>query len=533
MPTQEQLNDKYKDNLSVGSTTVVKRDPNNNIILNNDNLTTKLVIEPVNWEYTNESINDVIETRFSYYTFPPRVTVVNKVNDDLTDVELPDVILDDQTQDKSFYVKYQPGSGELSMIDIRRANRWDYPINNGDKFYPAENDWYTTIDFTKVIHAIIENVTSNQSQIKGRLAHYGDAGRKRANMPARPSAYFDYANWGNAEPYIFTYVDKSNGKSYDTPYTISSILEERMQAITWGNLVDGNYTFDRDQSFVVTKEILELNKDLRFTIRLQLNHFDNLRERNTNFYNIFAFRLIKYSDNNSPSDKQLYDVLETVSTLTQGNIVGTATAQIAKEITILKSSESALRNQISTKQTELNTNTIKLNNLTSATDVALKEYAAAADEYNSIPSLLFVRKSNAKERLSFKLTQYSDLMIATQKQRIVVTKLTSDLTNLQNSLKTVLNNLELKQNFDNSNLTNLKYIFVSDNPGAYPDMSIFHMDYILTKENMKLGDRYDIEGLINYRDIEKENDPNSFWQKKFPKPGLDIRQSYWEIKAID
>jgi hypothetical protein len=63
-------------------------------------------------------------------------------------------------------------------------------------------------------------------------------------------------------------------------------------------------------------------------------------------------------------------------------------------------------------------------------------------------------------------------------------------------------------------------------------MSIFHIEYTLKREDMKLGDRYDIEGLINYRDVSTDK-YNYEPLTPYPKPGLDIRQSYWEVKSID
>ena len=537
MPTQQELNDTYKNNLSGGITSKVSRDPNNNIILNNDKLNTNLIIEPLKWDYTNQSVNDVIETRFSYYTFPPRVTVVNRVSDDMKDVVLPDVVLEDQTQSKTFYVKYQPSQQAISEVDVLLANGekpGGYFIDNNNSYWSP-----MIVNVGPLAVSISNNLRQNGNQVKGnRLLQTYQSAKK--DFPFGPLDLYDIKadksdpddTINNRDPFIIYTPPGMNaaGSNAEIPYRIASMLEERMNAIKWGNLVDGNYQLDQTQAFVITKEILELGKDIQFTVRLQMNLILPVGGSNVALYNKMAFRLIKYSDNTT--DRNLYKVLDIVSTLTQGNIANDVQKARANALQTAKDSLLQLKQQISSKQFEISSTAGSYNTYNAAVkrEASLKTaYENSVNYYRSIDAFWSPTKrrnalneSNAIKTIYFASIETTKKALQTYNtHNAEMNALTSKLAGASSQVETITKTMGVY------NPKSLKYIFFDGADGAWPgNPSIFTMTYILNKEDMKLGDRYEIEGLINYR-----NDANNplFW----PKPGLDIWQSFWEIKSLD
>ena len=138
---QQELNIKYGKNLHVASNnaSLKNRDQANNL---DPSLQPILSIEPVNWIYDNGSINQYINTNFSYFKFPPRIiTEAVEVDDDITIVDIED----------KFEALYRPEPQFVPIIPIFLPNSdrinygWNEYIDEDEFNAIKERDFYNPI----------------------------------------------------------------------------------------------------------------------------------------------------------------------------------------------------------------------------------------------------------------------------------------------------------------------------------------------------------------------------------------------------
>jgi hypothetical protein len=108
MPTQQELN------ISSGSLSLIKqRDSGSGVIfVNPTDSTVDIKIENYGFEIDNKSVNEHIDTAFSYYKFPARVIV-----EDINDVDLTSQ-LEAVTTDTALFYRYQASPMVLPNLDI-------------------------------------------------------------------------------------------------------------------------------------------------------------------------------------------------------------------------------------------------------------------------------------------------------------------------------------------------------------------------------------------------------------------------------
>lgn len=145
MPTQQELN------ISSGSLSLIKqRDSGSGVIfVNPADSTVDIKIENYGFEIDNKSVNEHIDTAFSYYKFPARVII-----EDINDVDLTSQ-LEAVTTDTALFYRYQASQMVLPNLDVPTIGRMLEIINEPQKSvlfmsdfsrFPAESKTASTIE---------------------------------------------------------------------------------------------------------------------------------------------------------------------------------------------------------------------------------------------------------------------------------------------------------------------------------------------------------------------------------------------------
>lgn len=303
MPNQKELNSKYLSNLSVTSNDpdIIRRDLSGNMVVVAGNGT--IYIEPVTWVYDNNSINKIIDTRFSYYKFPPRLII--------DDADVPeDTTLDDIRI--SFSARYK---AEPQLIPTIQMLLPQYKAAEGYNTVSINYGWNQLIDQAE-FNAIRAN--NNYDPVVWRNVDLPyESGMTRLILPpegefsskARSSIYFqaqqvafdELRNGYSLGRYKFKF-----GTGYLTP---ESLIEGHFRKIKFTEILEG-FPQVQPGCFVINKDIIDSKKSFEFKIQVAVSHLDNAG------HNTFVIRLVRNTSVSSPSEP--YEVLKLVSSLDQG-----------------------------------------------------------------------------------------------------------------------------------------------------------------------------------------------------------------------
>ena len=142
MPTQQELN------ISSGSLSLIKqRDSGSGVIfVNPADSTVDIKIENYGFEIDNKSVNEHIDTAFSYYKFPARVII-----EDVSDADLT-AQLEAVTTDTALFYRYQASPMVLPNIDIPSVGKQLKIILSPERsFIHSAMFFMTRIDETKTV----------------------------------------------------------------------------------------------------------------------------------------------------------------------------------------------------------------------------------------------------------------------------------------------------------------------------------------------------------------------------------------------
>ena len=274
MPTQQELNDKYKDNLAIGSLSLIPRDQFGNISINATDTTRDVLIERVNWVFDNPSINKVIETRFSYYKFPPKIKIT----------EVEDVPIDTLVNIDTIL-----GNANTVNIMLKPVNQFNIPYMQSKVNISANKEFSVTYQ---------KDINRAEAELK-----LGDKSSGRYNLITTKAAD------GTDMPSL----------------SVRSLYEGSFREIPFTTQLDGNPMINPGR-FVVTKDIIDSNKNIKFNVNISLNHLCNetrilgrlirYRNNNSNFYDVIAgyshldlTRNSKYTENviwKNTTDKDIF-----------------------------------------------------------------------------------------------------------------------------------------------------------------------------------------------------------------------------------
>jgi hypothetical protein len=315
----QELNDKYKNNLSVTSNdpAIIQRDQSGNM---STDLADIIYIEPVTWAYDNNSINKIIDTRFSYYKFPPRVII--------SDSEIPidldtDINIDAEVDTIDFNSRYKAepqfiptipllvprGREELGVTDQEINYGWNEPIEPEEFNAIREESPY-------------DDVVWDNSLIDGRKRNWNESQRPYTNTTTRlryqnldkTSKAALRTKYFRAQEIALKEIaaGESTGRyiMYNGDFSIPSLFEGFFRTIKFTEVIEGLPQAQAGK-FLITKDLIESNKSLEFNIQVAVSHYDNHAK------NTFAIRLIRTRPD-APVD-QPYKVLAIVSSMEQGN----------------------------------------------------------------------------------------------------------------------------------------------------------------------------------------------------------------------
>ena len=259
MPTQKELNDKYGNNLSATSNDreLVLRDPGGNLILPDGN--ESIYIEPIKWAYENNSVNNIINTRFSYYKFPPKLIIEDKILEPI-DVEPIDI---------KYYSRYQAEPQLMPVIDCLTTDL-DGPNKN-------------QISYGPVVNAV---------------------GGTRKYSAAQAKADEEVRNGVSSGRYFVSQDQKFPG------WQTGSLFEGHFRPIKFTELIDGT-PYSTPGKFVITQDIFNSKKSFQFDIKVSISHTDD------HLRNAFMVRLVRGRNEGIYNQ---YSVVKLTSTAVQGSI---------------------------------------------------------------------------------------------------------------------------------------------------------------------------------------------------------------------
>lgn len=259
MPTQKELNDKYGNNLSATSNDreLVLRDPGGNLILPDGN--ESIYIEPIKWAYENNSVNNIINTRFSYYKFPPKLIIEDEI--------LEPIVI--EPIDIKYYSRYQAEPQLMPVIDCLTPNL-DGELKN------------------KILYGPVVNAANGT----------------RKYAAAQAKADEEVLNGVSSGRYFKSQDEKFPG------WQTGSLFEGHFRPIKFTELIDGT-PYSTPGKFVITQDIFNSKKSFQFDIKVSISHTDD------HLRNAFMVRLVR--GRNEGIYKQ-YSVVKLTSTAVQGSI---------------------------------------------------------------------------------------------------------------------------------------------------------------------------------------------------------------------
>lgn len=499
MPNQTELNDKYGNNLSVTSNdpSIIQRDQSGNI---SPDLSKTVYIEPINWAYDNNSINKIIDTRFSYYKFPPRL-ILDDTNV-LDEIGITDVSV-------SYNSRYKVESQDVPTIKLLVPG-----INGTNDINYGWNEYITEEEFNEIraqnmYDPIVWDSEAAKTIYNNGPRKYTSGVTTRLLTPsdktspiALASKYYraqeqaknetvDGISFGRYWPdYAYGY--------YDT----NSVFEGHFKKLKFTTIIDG-MPQTKPGSFLVTRDLIDSKKSLQFNIQVTVSHLDN-HARNT-----FAIRLVrnKFTDDvNNP-----YKVLKMVSSAEQGVSAKTDNVTLTAAVSNTKSIMDATQINLLKIQTQFES-------VKSLIDIKQLEYQTAVNEYTKqyilvlTAPILYLKSYNAaknkKNQLQSALNSLQTTYVALAAGIGVLQK---ELNTAKFNYQNALNNVSVDLN-SAEDVLNAQYTFL------WSGKTSFKLDYILKSADMKLNDSYSIEMLAL--------EPLSV------KHELVEENTYWDIKEI-
>lgn len=311
MPTQKELNDKYSKNLHVSSnnSVIVKRNPAGTLDFT---LNENVYIESINWRYDNTSINQYIDTNFSYFKFPPR-TIIN-------DVEIPDDTIIVEVEDKIDSL-YKP----LPQLvpDIQIFLPYDETVNFG------WNEKITEDEYNSIKANEPKNPILNQWLIYDKnLIEKGGTTALVPGYPSPPSLTlkpeYQASKYFRAHQIALKEIKEntSNGRyeskgrygdNYTELFKVNSLIDGHFKTIKFNDNISG-VPLMQDGRFIITQDLIDAKKSIDFNIQLAISHLDGYGR------NRFIIRLIKYS--NDPKNSLTstgYKIIKSISSIEQGS----------------------------------------------------------------------------------------------------------------------------------------------------------------------------------------------------------------------
>lgn len=292
MPNQEELNAKYGNNLSVTSNNpqIIQRDQSGNI---SPELSKTVYIEPTAWKYETDSINQLINTNFNYYTFPPKLILEDVEIPDEFNVESPDI-------GTKFDSRYKAESQEVPTIELF------LPTMNGGK--DGINYGWNEI-----------SATAFEVPWRGQMIKRWTVGPQIVLPVDAPAETRLISKYYRAQEQAAEEIRNGistgrftalwqNGKWFD----INSLFEGHFQKIKFTEIIDG-LPQTVPGSYKITQDLIDSKKSLQFNIQVAVSHEDNTAKNN------FMIRLVRHRTNASKDNP--YQVLKIISSAEQGSKV--------------------------------------------------------------------------------------------------------------------------------------------------------------------------------------------------------------------
>jgi len=520
-----ELNDKYKNNLSVTSNdpAIIQRDQSGNM---STDLADIIYIEPVTWAYDNNSINKIIDTRFSYYKFPPRLVI--------SDTELPpvldtEIVLDDFAAiDFNSRYKAEPQFIPTIPLLVPRG-RLELNVSNQDLNY-GWNEPITQEEFDAIRNeSPYDDVVWDNSLIDGRKRDWNESqrpydiyttrlrwqGLDRTSKDALKTKYFRAQQIALKE----MAAGESTGryKIFAGDFHIPSLFEGFFRTIKFTEVMEG-LPQGQAGKFSITKDLIESNKSLEFNIQVAVSHLDN-HARNT-----FAIRLIRTRPD-APVNKP-YTVLATVSSMEQGNratindnaaaiekIANTKKIKEATEQAVLKTTEQVREYEESVTSANLNflQKLQQYNRSKTAYDAAVNYLLGSATAAS-----MFATGKKLKKQMNDDEKVKNEALIVKNIAEDDLNYYKADLNNKYKQLNTANFNYQAAQDLYDVDTNDLETILNAQHTFLWPSKTNFKLNYTLKSQDMVNGDVYSVE-MLGQQPIELAHElieENTFWDIK-------------------
>lgn len=566
--TQTELNNKYSKNLHVSSNSsvIVQRDQASNLDPNLDNY---IYMEPVNWIYDNASVNTFINTRFTYFKFPPKTTIedivvpVDTVIDEVY-VEVPNtssINTNSGSMRINFSSRYQPeqqkiptiqlllpgstqinyGWNELITEEVFNAIKaenfydpvvWDAAQYNldlsSDDPVTVANAWnnaqrkyiagvttrLATSPYNTTYAKPYDTVESKLKLVQFQKSKYFRAHERARQELADANSSGRYKLGDNPQPSI-------NGYGY---YNTSSLFEGHFKPINF-KVIDGNSLFD-GSTFNITQDLIDSKNPYEFNVQLAVSHLDNHAR------NCFAIRLIKYTDKSTV--KQPYQVVKTISSATQGygyqGNKENGSESLLANLKILRTELDSLelsRDQLISKQALLLSEANKYNQQA----VDLQNNGKTYGTIGFVDVIIYPNEQISKYEQRAKLQKevtglYNELVKKRDEANNARKTAASEQATIENKIKTVTAQYEnAPKNFtaqkqiilDPYKLT-VEQIMDPNITFLWPGKTFFKLNHIVQASDMQLHDRYVVEMLA----LEPQEIPHELIEEN----------SYWDITEI-
>lgn len=486
MPSQKELNEKYGNNLSVTSNDpqIIQRDQSGNI---SPESSKTVYIEPTVWKYDNNSINQIIDTNFSYYTFPPKLII--------DDAEVPDV---EGLADLGikFNSRYRAEPQPVPTIELLLPDKFD--INYG------WNDAYTTeviVDTEKMREIGMSPmkflVPGLQINPKPTDADAASASRYyRAQLNAR----FELEQGTSTGRYRI--MQGPNGKDFSDWFDHRSLFEGHFRKIKFTEIIDG-MPQTVPGSFKVNQDLIDSKKSLQFNIQVAVSHPDN-HGRNT-----FAIRLIRNRANTNVIAP--YEILKMVSSTEQGGFAVVDQSGKKQELANLSIAKDELQQLVLANQAKLQALEQIAGQLRTRYNEKEKLYAAALIALAIAP---IVPALIAAARLTYNQFKAArDMWKQVDNQVNALRSYLPTLITAANNKATEYNNAVTDSQIDPKSpeaILNSQYTYL------YSGQTYFNLNYILNANDMQLNDIYSIEMLASKAQEYQHEliEDNTYWDIK-------------------
>ena len=486
MPSQKELNKKYGNNLSVTSNDpqIIQRDQSGNI---SPELSKTVYIEPTVWKYKTDSINQIINTNFSYYTFPPKLIV--------PEAEVPDV---EELADLGikFNSRYRAEPQLVPTIELLLPDKFD--INYG------WNDAYTTeviVDTEKMreigmspMKFLVPGLQINPKPTDP------DAASASKYYRAQLNARFELEQGTSTGRYRV--MQGPSGKDFSDWFDHRSLFEGHFRKIKFTEIIDG-MPQTVPGSFKVNQDLIDSKKSLQFNIQVAVSHPDN-HGRNT-----FAIRLIRNRANTNVTKP--YEILKMVSSMEQGAFEKVDQSGKKQELANLALAKDELQQLVLANQAKLQVYEQMAEQAKTRRTEKSKLYTAALIALGLAP---FLPSLIAAARITYNSWKAAKDIFEQLDAKVTALKsYLSTLITAANNKATEYNNAVVDSEIDPTSpeaILNSQYTYL------YTGQTYFNLNYILNASDMQLNDIYSIEMLASKAQEYQHEliEDNTYWDIK-------------------